>query len=68
VPSMQNVELSWAHGAGQAAERLVVGEGGSQDSLAVVRQQTRKTWFVGNEALVVLRRSARKEHVVLNTC
>jgi len=25
---MQNVELSWAHGAGQAAEMLVVSEGG----------------------------------------
>ena len=28
VPSMQSVELSWAHGAGQAAEMLVVSEGG----------------------------------------
>jgi len=25
---MQNVELSWAHGAGQTAEMLVVSEGG----------------------------------------
>jgi len=28
VPSMQNVELSWAHGAGQTVEMLVVSEGG----------------------------------------